>query len=291
MRNRFGRHDADRQSRPDPAANQPYGFTLIELLVVIAIIAILAALLLPALSRAKMKAQGIMCMSNLKQLTLAWVMYPEDNNGKLPPNPNGQASVDDPLNNPSWVQGWEDFGFNNTDNTNRQYLADALIGPYCGRQTGIYHCPADIYTCKEWGRDMLRIRSMSMNGFIEGGAYAGQKSNPQGSVYSPTWRAYSKVSDITQPVPSDLLVFLDEHPDTINDGWFNTELNPNQWGDLPASYHGNACGMGFADGHAATHKWREGSTAQPVVKQQHNWINVPTSQDIQWMIQHVSAPL
>ncbi len=265
---------------------------MIELLVVIAIIAILAALLLPALTRAKLKAQGIQCMSNLKQLTLAWSMYPDDYNGNLPPNPNG-GNVDDPTHYPSWVQGWEDFTANNTANTNLLFLANALIGPYCSRQTGIYHCPADIYTCVEWGQQMTRARSMSMNGFVEGDAYKGEKSNPRGSTWYPTYRAYMKVSDIVKPVPSDLLVFADEHPDSINDAWMITDVEtPNMWEDLPASYHGNACGMGFADGHAATHKWRNSSTAQPVEKVQRNGFNVPPgSQDIQWMWQHVTAPL
>ncbi len=275
-----------------PAGSRTPGFTLIELLVVIAIIAILAALLLPALSAAKRKAQAIQCLSNLKQLTLAWAMYPDDNDGKLPPNPNGASNVDDPLGHPSWVQGWEDFGPNNAANTNRLFLANALIGPYCGRQIGIYHCPADTYTCKEWGQEMLRVRSMSMNGFVEGDAYVGQKSNPQGAMLNSAYRGYVRLSDITQPAPTELIVFLDEHPDSINDGWFATQVyNPIQWTDLPATYHNKAGGLGFADGHGEIHKWREPSTAQPVLKIQRNWFNVPYSQDIMWISPHVSAPL
>jgi Tfp pilus assembly protein PilE len=263
---------------------------LIELLVVIAIIAILAALLLPALTRAKLKAQGIQCMSNLKQLTLAWAMYPDDNNNSLPPNQNGGDGGG--VNMPSWVNGWEDFTANNTDNTNLIKLANALIGPYCNRQTKIYHCPADVYTCTEWTKQMPRVRSMSMNGFVEGDAYRGRKSNPRGSIWYSTWRGYTKVSDITRPVPSDLIVFADEHPDSINDGWMITNVtDSNNWEDIPASYHGNACGFGFADGHSVTHKWLVGSTFVPVLKQQRNGFPAPGSKDLQWMIQHVSAPL
>ena len=263
------------------------GFTLIELLVVIAIIAILAALLLPALGRAKIKAQGIQCMSNIKQLTLAWVMYPDDNNSMLPPNQNGGG-----VYGPSWVNGWENFAANNTDNTNLIFLANALLGPYCSKQTKIYHCPADIYTCTEGNQEMLRVRSMSMNGFIEGDAYKGQKTNPQGSLWYPTWRAYTKLSDIVKPVPADLFVFVDEHPDSINDGWMITNVtDPNNWEDLPASYHGNACGFGFADGHATIHKWLDHNTMQPVTKVQRNGFSAPGSRDLQWIFQHVSALL
>jgi prepilin-type processing-associated H-X9-DG protein len=132
-----------------------------------------------------------------------------------------------------------------------------------------------------------------VNGFIEGDAYKGQKPNSQGSLWYQTWHCYTKLSDIAKPAPSDLFVFVDEHPDRINNGWLITNVtDPNNWEDLPASYHGNACGFGFADGHSEIHKWREGSTCQPVQKHSHNGdFPAPYSKDLQWMFQHCSAPL
>jgi prepilin-type N-terminal cleavage/methylation domain-containing protein/prepilin-type processing-associated H-X9-DG protein len=260
------------------------GFTLIELLVVIAIIAILASMLLPALSKAKTKAQGIYCLGNQKQLTLAWIMYADDNNGLLVPNHDGGTTSYEL----SWVPGWLDFTPNNTANTNLNYLRLAKIGPYT-RNVGIYKCPADIYNCMMQGKSVPRVRSVGMNGFIEGRAYKGEHASGDSHWYAGWW-AYDKMSDIKNPPPTKLWVFVDEHPDSINDGWTITGVtDPNNWTDLPASYHNGACGFGFADGHAEIKKWLEGSTKVRVTMGQYNGFPAPRSRDIQWMIERSSA--
>jgi prepilin-type N-terminal cleavage/methylation domain-containing protein/prepilin-type processing-associated H-X9-DG protein len=237
--------------------NRKSAFTLIELLVVIAIIAILAAMLLPALSKAKLRAQAIMCMNNTKQLMLAWHLYNGDNNDRIVMSYHGTAArggaiAADPKAAP-WVVGWLDWS-TSADNTNILFLTDdkyARLGKYVGKNKNIFRCPADVYTSapqrnRGWSE---RARSLSGNiGIGDGNA------ERDGGPWDPIYQHIRKTSEFIYPGPAETWVFLDEHPSSINDaGFFNPYVS--SWVDQPASYHNGAAGFSFADGHSEIHKW------------------------------------
>ena len=258
------------------------GFTLIELLVVIAIIAVLAALLLPALTRAKLKAQGVQCMNNHKQLALAWRMYADDNQEKLP---FAYADASGPNAPYAWVQGILDYDPNNRSNWDiNQDIAKSPLWTYCGKQPGIWRCPADHSTVKVNGQALPRVRSMSMD------IWVGGNEGTDGG-WGSSWKVYTKLGQMLNPGPSKTFVLLDEREDSINDGFWVLKMDgyPNlasaELVDFPASYHGQAGGFSFADGHSEIRKWRDARTMPPLNPGGSITYSVscPGSQDVAWL--------
>jgi prepilin-type N-terminal cleavage/methylation domain-containing protein len=272
-------------SQPAAKGNRR-GFTLIELLVVIAIIAILAALLLPALAKTKLKAQGISCLSNMKQLQLGAILFGNNNEENLPPNAslpggNGNSWVhgqfDSPLNGPitespagcaTNIFFLGVMGATGTFGGNTYNLSGS-IGKYAN-SAGVYHCPADKFVDKKYG--VQRVRSCAAN------AWVGGNGGAQGGVNYKGFRKFTDFGGLLNA--SDCFVYLDENTISINDGWFRFRPEGNSIQDGPAINHGYATSFSFADGHCEVQLWHDVFL---------NYIGIQegvSGTDSQWMAQH-----
>jgi prepilin-type N-terminal cleavage/methylation domain-containing protein/prepilin-type processing-associated H-X9-DG protein len=291
-------------------------FTLVELLVVIAILGILAAMLLPVLSHAKQRAQGAYCLNNAKQLMVAMHLYTSDNHDFYPPNP------DDGNNAPgyNWCSG--SAGVGQSDEFNPDIIADptrSLLIGYLSGQIALFHCPSDTRQGTYEGTNAALIghtvpaaRTFSMSqavGTIDPGFNNSEFSGasdvhsgiPNMSVNGPwldnsdqhhrntPWRTFGKMSDAGPPSPADLWVLVDEAAQGLNDAAFAVDMTVPGWHDYPGTYHNFGCGFAFADGHAETHQWHDGTTRFGNGDVGSGSSNPSDWRDWEWVTSHTSA--
>ena len=262
---------------------------------VIAIIAILAALLLPALNKGKLKAQGIQCMNNHRQLCLAWRLYSDDNQERLlyaSDNPYDPATIAG-----TWVTGYLQW-YSPEDPANwdpNHDITKSPMWPYCGQNLAIWKCPADRSFVVVNGEAKPRVRSMSMNFFLGGfGGWDGHEF-----LDTAGYKLYFKQTELADPGPVKVFVFLDMRPDSIDIGNFAPCMTgwPNQpalygFYDLPGFYHHLAGGFSFADGHSETHRWRDTRTTPPLLEDQEvaDQFSSPNNTDVAWLQEHATRP-
>jgi len=275
------------------------------MLMVIVVIAILSALLLPVFSRAKQRAQGVQCVNNMRQMTLGWQLYTDENNNRFPPNAamgHNHPAVGEDAGNPSWVAGVLTVSGDNyagvDDNTNATKLTDGAYAPFGSigeyvKNPNVYHCPGD--ASQDPGTGRMRVRSVSMNGWINPGRTNGSDS----PLWDEPYVKFTQPADFSHLSPSDIFVFLDERPESINDGWlwvaidgYNSDGSVNtdnlDIADLPAIYHNRCSAFSFADGRAELHHWMDADTYS--LEFQSSPQPTPGNQDVAWLMTHATVP-
>jgi prepilin-type N-terminal cleavage/methylation domain-containing protein/prepilin-type processing-associated H-X9-DG protein len=269
-----------------------FAFTLLELLVVIALIAVLASMLLPAVGRTRERAMSVQCVGNVRQLAIAWILYSDDNNGRLANNLAGTTGGKSlaAKTNANWVNNNLTWDLD-ADNTNTAGLTEASLGDYASRNAKIYRCPTDrlLSDRQQASGWSSRVRSYSMNAMV---GDAGEATVTGKNRFNPKQSQSFRITEIQRP--SETFVFVEEHADSIGDGSFLNVYGKNQWNDLPASRHSGAASLAFADGHAQLHRWESSSTRQPSKAGALNFpllLSPHDTADLNWVIDRAGAKI
>ena len=283
---------------PDSGLRKPDGFTLLELLVVLCVLALLVSIVVPNQARARTGGQAFQCLNNLRQLIAANLLYCADNKDALPMVIHGGYVPTGSDPNKPWVTGWLDWSVS-TDNTNVAYLLDpryASLAAYFARDKHIYKCPADVFLSpsqrtRGW---VERARSVSANLYVgKGNAWlSGSWGAPGGPNNLTIYRGIAKAPDLVIPGPGRTWVYLDEHPDSINDGGMFPPNTANNLPDPPATYHNGGAGVAMADGHCEIHRWTGPTMNRPrslsglagvSINAQNNFTTVQGDPDLFWL--------
>jgi prepilin-type N-terminal cleavage/methylation domain-containing protein/prepilin-type processing-associated H-X9-DG protein len=282
---------------PNPGCRKPAAFTLLELLVVLCVLALLVSIVLPSQARTRPGGQAFQCLNNLRQLMGANSLYSADNRDSLPMVLHGGYVPSPGDSTRPWASGWLDWG-NAPDNTNATYLLDsryASLAAYFGRDKRIYKCPADVYVsstqrARGWEE---RVRSVSANVYVgKGNAWSSDAGGPSGPNNLTIYRGAAKAPDLLIPGPARTWVYIDEHPDSMNDSGVFPPSAPANMPDVPATYHNGAAGVAMADGHCETHRWTGrtmnrprslGGMAGVGFNAMNNFATVPGDPDLFWL--------